>query len=166
VTWDEERDFECFFRARFSSIARTVFLIVHDAPLAEDLASEAFLTAYRRWSSLEAVDHPDAWVRKVAVRLAIRHHGRERARPRLERVAAGAPVESVDLLPDPDLAAALARLPRMQHAAVVLFYYEDRPVAEIALLLQVSESTVKQHLMRARTRLARELGEEVPDAVR
>jgi RNA polymerase sigma-70 factor (ECF subfamily) len=49
----------------------------------------------------------------------------------------------------------------MQRAAVVLYYWEDRPIAEIAHALGVSESTVKQHLHRARRRLAQILGEEV-----
>jgi RNA polymerase sigma-70 factor (ECF subfamily) len=48
----------------------------------------------------------------------------------------------------------------MQRAAVVLYYWEDRPVAEIARVLEVSESTVKQHLHRARHRLAELLEEE------
>jgi RNA polymerase sigma-70 factor (ECF subfamily) len=54
----------------------------------------------------------------------------------------------------------------MQRAVVVLHYFEDRPVLEIARTLQVSESTVKQHLYRARSRLAQSLGEEVGSDVR
>ena len=73
----------------------------------------------------------------------------------------GQPVLADDDLPDPDLASAVAALAPMQRAAVVLYYWEDRPVAEIARVLEVSESTVKQHLHRARHRLAGLLGEEV-----
>jgi RNA polymerase sigma-70 factor (ECF subfamily) len=53
----------------------------------------------------------------------------------------------------------------MQRAAVVLFYYDDLPVAEIARALVVSQSTVKQHLHRARVRLAALLSEEVSERV-
>jgi RNA polymerase sigma-70 factor (ECF subfamily) len=53
----------------------------------------------------------------------------------------------------------------MQRAAVVLFYWEDQSVREVARALQVSESTVKQHLYRARHRLADVLGEQVSDDV-
>jgi RNA polymerase sigma-70 factor (ECF subfamily) len=48
---------------------------------------------------------------------------------------------------------------------VVLFYYEDRPVSEIATILGCSESTAKVHLHRARKSLARILGEEAADVV-
>jgi RNA polymerase sigma-70 factor (ECF subfamily) len=62
-----------------------------------------------------------------------------------------------------DVAGALSHLTRSQRAAIALFYYEDRPVAEIALLLGCTESTARVHLFHARRRLATLLGEEVPD---
>lgn len=65
----------------------------------------------------------------------------------------------LDDLPDLDLARAVASLPAQQRAAVALFYLEDLPVEEVAQLLDVSTSTVKQHLHRARARLATLLSE-------
>jgi RNA polymerase sigma-70 factor (ECF subfamily) len=62
---------------------------------------------------------------------------------------------------DVDLGNAIGVLPPMQRAAVVMHYFDDLPVADIARILVVSESTVKQHLYRARHRLADLLGEEV-----
>jgi RNA polymerase sigma-70 factor (ECF subfamily) len=53
----------------------------------------------------------------------------------------------------------------MQRAAVVLYYWADEPVFDIARALGVSESTIKQHLHRARQRLAAALGEEVSGGV-
>ena len=64
-----------------------------------------------------------------------------------------------------DLDRAIAKLPPMQRAAVVMYYLDDQPVAEIARVLVVSESTIKQHLYRARNRLASILGEEVAEDV-
>jgi RNA polymerase sigma factor (sigma-70 family) len=42
----------------------------------------------------------------------------------------------------------------MQRAAVVLFYFEDRPVSEVAEILDCSTSTAKVHLHKARKKLA------------
>ena len=64
-------------------------------------------------------------------------------------------------LPDVDLARAVQRLPTMQRVAVVLFYFEDRPVEEIADILDISDGSMKVHLCRARQRLAALLGGEV-----
>jgi RNA polymerase sigma-70 factor (ECF subfamily) len=46
----------------------------------------------------------------------------------------------------------------MQRAAVILFYLEDQPIAEVAQILECSKNTASVHLHRARKRLARSLG--------
>jgi RNA polymerase sigma-70 factor (ECF subfamily) len=62
--------------------------------------------------------------------------------------------------PDLDVADAVNRLPRGQRVAIVLHYYEDRPVAEIARILGCTESTARVHLHKGRKRLAELLREE------
>jgi RNA polymerase sigma factor (sigma-70 family) len=152
-------EFDWWFRAAYPRIVRTVFLIVHDRGRAEEIAQDSFLELYRRWPTLRGYERPDAWVRRVAVQRAVKHVRRERMRVERERLAL---VDSeVDQLPDPDLARAVRTLSPKQRAAVVLHYWADEPVAEIAEDLGVSESTVKQHLFRARQRLALVLKEEV-----
>jgi RNA polymerase sigma factor (sigma-70 family) len=164
VDRDEERDYEWVYRAGFPSVARTVFLIVGSRAVAEEITQEAFVKLLQKWSSVCDYERPEAWARKVAVRMAVRHVDRERSRPLRELHAQ--PMHAEPPLPDPEVARAVATLAPMQRAAVALYYWEDRPVLEIARLLQVSESTVKQHLHRARARLAVALREEVTGDVR
>jgi len=157
-------EFDWWFRASYSSVARTVFVVVGDRGRAEEITQDAFVQMLRHWSSVRGYERPDAWVRRVAIRIAVKQAKRERMRGERERLA----VVRTDPtpLPDPDLAAGVAQLSPMQRAAVVLFYWEDLSVFDIARALGVSESTVKQHLFRARARLAGLLGEEVADDVR
>lgn len=162
---DDRRDYEWVFRASFTSITRTVYLIVHDQAVAEEVTQDAFIKLLGNWSSIAGYDRPEAWVRKVAIRMAVRHVGREARRPVKEARAQPFP-PAVAAAPDPDVSRAVQQLAPMQRAVVVLHYFEDRPVLEIARTLQVSESTVKQHLYRARSRLAQSLGEEVGSDVR
>ncbi|MFM6852118.1 MAG: RNA polymerase sigma factor [Terrabacter sp.] len=153
----EEQEYDWYFRACFPPVSRTVFLMVHDRELAQDVTQEALYRMLRHWRTVSHYERPEAWVRRVAIRIAVRE---------LQRRAAGASKERLaqpmtyDELPDPDVARAVADLAPMQRAVVVLFYWEDRPVHEIAEVLAVSDSTVKQHLFRARQRLATMLGEE------
>jgi RNA polymerase sigma-70 factor (ECF subfamily) len=56
--------------------------------------------------------------------------------------------------------AALRQLPAQQRAAVVLHYYADRPIREIAELMGTSSSTVAVHLHRGRNRLRDLLGDD------
>jgi RNA polymerase sigma-70 factor, ECF subfamily len=160
---EAELEFAWFFRAEFPSVLRTVFLIVHDRATAEDVAQEAFIQLLRHWRKVSRYERPDAWVRRVATRQAVRVMRRDRMRAELE----GPDVPAADPeLPDIDLARAVQRLPPMQRIAVVLFYFEDRPIAEIVDILGISDGSVKVHLHRARHRLVALLGEEVGEGAR
>lgn len=157
-------EFDWWFRASYSSIARTVFLVTGDRGRAEEITQDAFVKMLQHWSNVRLYEQPDAWVRRVAIRMAVKQVKRERMRKERERLAVVR--EAPAPLPDPDLAAGVAQLSPMQRAVVVLFYWEDHSVFDIARALEVSESTVKQHLFRARSRLAGLLGEAVADDVR
>ena len=144
-------EYEWVFRSTYPSVLRTTFVILHDRGRAEEVTQDAFLRLYERWGGVVRIDNPAAWVRKVAARAAVRQarlvRARESDRPARE-------VTAWDHLPDVDLVRAVASLAPQQRAAVALFYLEDLPVEEVAHLLDVSTSTVKQHLHRARARLA------------
>ena len=149
-------DFEWLFRSTYPSVLRTTYLILHDRGRAEEITQDAFLKLCERWQGVRRVEQPQAWVRQVAIRAAIRQAKWRRIR------FSSAPMDEPtvqDDLPDLDLARAVASLPAQQRASVALFYLEDLPVDEVARLLDVSASTVKQHLHRARARLAELLSE-------
>lgn len=154
----ERSGYDAFFRACYVPVVRTVFLVVHDRPLAEDVAQEAFYRLLKHWRTVSTYELPEAWVRRVAIRIAVREVQRVSARSVKERSEL---VAHHDDLPDPDVLRAVQGLSPMQRTTVALYYWEDRPVAEIAELLEVSEATVKQHLHRARQRLSERLSEEV-----
>jgi RNA polymerase sigma-70 factor (sigma-E family) len=156
----EEAGFTWFFRAEFPAVVRTAHLIVNDRQRAEDIAQDAFAQLLVHWSKVSRYERPDAWVRRVAIRMASRSATRERLRPHLERSAPSAPTLEPQ---DVDLMRAVAELPIQQRVAVVLFYFEDRPTPEIAHIMGCSEATVRVHLFKARRQLAQALGEEVPD---
>ena len=155
-------EFEAVFRAHYASVFGSVLLIVHDRGRAEEVTQDAFLKLYERWTAVNwVVEYPPAWVHQVAVRDAIRRATREKVVPVAEPVDRA----TADVVPDVDLINAIALLAPKQRAAVVLFYLEDRPVEEIARVMGTSTSTVKQHLHRARARLAEVLQEEAVDDV-
>ncbi|WP_392543649.1 RNA polymerase sigma factor [Oryzobacter telluris] len=153
--------FALLYEQEYLRIARTVYLVLHDSGRAEEVTQEAFVRLYLKWGTVGRYDRPGAWVRRVAIRLATREARRERRRPVLE-VAGAPPGPGGDAEPDVDVARAVLALPPRQRAAVVLYYFEDLPVAEVADVLGMSQSAVKVSLFRARRALAPHL-EEVPD---
>jgi RNA polymerase sigma-70 factor (ECF subfamily) len=159
---EREDEYALLFAKEYATVVQAVYFILFDRHRAEDVAQEAFAQLHLHWRKVSSYQRPDAWVRRVAIRIAVRHAKRELRRSALEREAqlteaAG----SADL----DLMRAIGRLPAMQRAVVVLFYFEDRPMAEVAHVLSISEATGYVHLHRARRRLGELLGEEVGEDV-
>lgn len=152
-----DAEFVGLFQAEYPALVRSMYLIVRDREQARDIAQEAFVQLFTRWRRISHYERPDAWVRRVAIRMAVRAVRRERLRRRLEHEIDVAPPQGpLDL----DVLRAVGKLPAAQRAAVVLFYLEDRPVAEVADILRCSAITAKVHLHRARKRLAELLGDE------
>jgi RNA polymerase sigma-70 factor (ECF subfamily) len=155
-----EAEFGAFFVDAFPRVTRTVALILHDARRAEDVAQDAFVQLLRNWDKVSRYDRPDAWVRRVAIRLAMRALRRDR----LWSLVKGDIRQPLPLQPrDLDVADAIRKLPGMQRAAVILFYFEDLPIADVAAALGCAEPTARVHLHRARRRLADLLHEEADD---
>jgi RNA polymerase sigma factor (sigma-70 family) len=159
---ERELEYAWFFRTEFPSVLRTVFLILRDRGRAEDIAQDAFTQLYTHWRKVSRYERPEAWVRRIAIRMALRQQKRDRLRTALERRAVE-PTENP--ASDLDLMEAMRGLSPTQQAVVVLYYYEDRPTAEIAEILGISQSTVRVHLSRSRRHLAQLLREEVDDDV-
>ena len=153
------------FSARYAQVVRTIWFIVHDRAVAEEIAQEAFTQLYRDWGRLRDFDRPDLWVRRVAIRRAQREASRATRRVALERANAVPRVDDAVSISDPELIAAIRSLPPKQRAIVVLFYLEDRPMNEVADLVGCSTSTGFVQLHHARKRLAAALREEVDGTV-
>jgi RNA polymerase sigma-70 factor (ECF subfamily) len=151
--------FERFYATELARLVPMLHALTGDRGLAEDLAHEALDRAHRHWATVGSYDRPGAWVRRVALNLAsnaARRTRRERAA--LRRVPTGGHVELTAA--DERLWALVRELPDQQRAAVVLHYVEDRPIADVATVLEVSDGTVKTHLSRARATLAARLTEQ------
>lgn len=161
VDIDEEltlsnESFEQFFRREYARIVALVVAVSGDREAAEDVAQEALWRAHQRWARIAAYDKPGAWVRRVALNLASNARDRRRTeRAALDRLGRRRPPVAPG---EPEVAefwATVCRLPTRQAAAVALHYLEDRPVAEVAEILDCAEGTAKAHLHKGRANLAR-----------
>ncbi|HEX5828726.1 MAG TPA: sigma-70 family RNA polymerase sigma factor [Candidatus Limnocylindrales bacterium] len=148
---DDDR-YAAFYAVVFGRLTRQLRPVV--GADAEDVAQEALLVARRRWHVIQAFDAPEAWVRRVALRVAVRRSRREQRRVELE-TASREPGTDAPL--DLDLVAALLDLPDRHAAAIRLHHLEDRPVAEVAAMLGVTEGAAKVTLLRARRVVAERL---------
>ncbi|HEY5016115.1 MAG TPA: sigma factor [Streptosporangiaceae bacterium] len=88
-------EFGEFYAANYGRIVAMIAGLLGDRHEAEDVAQEAFARALTRWSRLAGYELPEAWVRRVALRIAIdssRRRRRARATAaRLEASSGGGP---------------------------------------------------------------------------
>ncbi|WP_027341049.1 SigE family RNA polymerase sigma factor [Hamadaea tsunoensis] len=153
---EEDAGFAEFVRARSDRLLRSAWLLTGDARRAEDLLQTALAKAWSRWSTIERADSPEAYVRRI---IFTTYASWWRRAWRAEIPTESLPVTAGGVDPA-DIAAtravvlqALSLLSRQSRAIVVLRYVEDRPVAEVADLLGISEGTVKVQASRALAKL-------------
>lgn len=151
--------FEDFYVREYLAVVGLAYALSGSRWAAEDLAQEAFLAAHRDWDRIGSYQHPAAWVRRVVANLAVSAFRRRVAETKaLARIALGRGEVVPDLAAaDPEFWIAVRALPRRQAQVVALYYLEDRSVADVAGILDMTLGTVKRHLYDARRTLARRL---------
>jgi RNA polymerase sigma-70 factor, ECF subfamily len=147
-----ETAFEQVYRSCYAGLVGQLFLVTADRVEAEEAVQEAFARLWARWAELGHYDNPEAWVRRVAINVAIT---RWRRRVRNVRLHAGADMASEPGVGGGNLVAALRALPVRQRQALVLHHVAGLSVAEVAAEMSVQPGTVKSWLSRGRSALAR-----------
>ncbi|HEV2370611.1 MAG TPA: SigE family RNA polymerase sigma factor [Streptosporangiaceae bacterium] len=165
-----KRRFETFAADAADTLFRTGCLMTGDPAEAEDLVQETFIQVARRWHRVAAMDHPVAYARRILVNLVLdgaKRRSRHRAelepqgsQPDLADQSATRALQQVDDLAE--FSWALARLPPRERAVLVLRYWADLPVAEVAATLGCSAGTVKSTASRGTARLAQILTHNQP----
>jgi RNA polymerase sigma-70 factor (sigma-E family) len=145
--------FEEFVVATGDRMLRTAVLLTGDRHAAEDLVQSAYAQAFSRWRLVSRADNPAAYTRMILTRLFLSDRRRKRVRelPLLE--GADAPTTSGDPSLRLSLVDALGTLPPRDRAVLVLRYFHDLPVAEVADQTGLSESACRTRASRALARL-------------
>lgn len=160
---DADRFIAELFREHARPLVRLARLFADDRNAAEDLVQEAFLRLRR---ALQRITHPDraaAYLRSIVLNL-IRDHNRRglmslRHRPPLDEVQATVEDKVVMREDQQQVIDALGVLPPRQRDCLVLKYYLELSVAQIADTLGLSVNSVKTHMRRGMAALATRLEE-------
>lgn len=137
---------------RHSGIRNLLRRVARDASLADDLAQETFLLAWRQLPGLRGSGAFGAWLRQIAVSVWLQH-------VRRNKLFAPLPAEVADRCDDAltgvgfDLDAALAHLAPDARLCVVLAYHEGMSHGEIVAATGLPLGTVKSHIQRGAAQL-------------
>jgi RNA polymerase sigma-70 factor (sigma-E family) len=142
--------FQDFVITRSDRLLRTAYLLTRDWCTAEDLLQESLAKAWFAWPR---VDEPEAYVRRVLV-TTYTSWWRRRWRAELPSdTLHDAPAADGGAVERDELWQAVGRLPARQRAVIVLRFYEDLPVTEVATLMGCSAGTVKSQTAKALAKL-------------
>lgn len=151
-----QEEMEALARERGPALVGYAYLLTGDTHAARDLVQEAFVRTFARRRVSGDVAWLEAFVRRVILNVYLDGYRRRRTwvavrhRAADERPTAAPDVIAADRA---DVAAAMDRLTPRQRACVVLRYFEDRTVLDIAATLAISEGAVKRYLSEARESL-------------
>jgi RNA polymerase sigma-70 factor, ECF subfamily len=152
--------FDACFRAHYADVLAYALRRLGDRATADDVASEAFVVAWRHRAALP--DEPLAWLIGIARNVTLNERRAERRRTRLEtrlgteRVSpAGDPAEIVS--ERTAILAALGRLSEPDREALMLAAWEGLRRDHAAAVLGCSKKAYAIRLYRARRRLAKHL---------
>jgi RNA polymerase sigma-70 factor (sigma-E family) len=151
--------FEQFAATRLDAVLRFATVLTNDRGLAEDVVQEVLIRAHKRWAQIEALEQPEAYVRRMIVNEFYswrRKWARYTPRPAVE-LDSSVPDHAATVADRQMLLDEVAKLPRKQRTVMVLRYYEGMADSEIASLLGCAETTVRGYAFRALKALRIEL---------
>jgi RNA polymerase sigma-70 factor, ECF subfamily len=136
--------------ARLDTAAR---LILRDGELARDAVQEGLFRAWRDLRSLRDPDRFDAWVYRLTVNVCLDLMRRRRRRPLeigvIEIVEPALPDQTEEVADRALVDGVMRRLGDRDRSVIVLHYFLDLPISEVAICLGIPEGTVKSRLHHA-----------------
>lgn len=150
-----------FVRARSLSLRRTAYLLCGDWSSGDDLVQEALAKVYVAWPRIAATEAALSYTRTTMLRTYLNEKRRWRREVNLADVPEH-PTDDQDTALTVTLSALLRELPTKQRAVLVLRFYQDLSVPQIADELGIPEGTVKSQLSRGLATMRVRLGEPEP----
>jgi RNA polymerase sigma factor (sigma-70 family) len=142
-----------FYRHEYPRLASALFAYTGDREVGRELAQEAMARAWQHWARIAEFENPAAWTCRVAMNLA----NSTWRRMLLSRRVAHRVTEEASAEPDIHVRLAVrqavAGLPRRQRTAVVLRYFVDLPVEDVARLMGCRPGTVTAMTVQAIAKL-------------
>lgn len=139
------------------AILRMCYIYLKDYQLAEDATQETFIKAMKFHDRFEHRASEKTWLSKIAINSCkniMRTRWFKSYPVSLEDVKEHPHTDEInDLLEKDSVSGAISRLPSADKEVILLYYYQELSVKQIAEVLGKRENTIIQRLHRARKRL-------------
>lgn len=139
-------------------ILRLCYLYLKDVQLAEDAFQETFLRAYQALPQFKGTSSVKTWLYAIAANVCRSEYRKKKPLAFSDCTLPEAGYEPA-MGEDDTVVRAVLALDEKYREVILLFYYSDMSVKDIACALHVSSSTVTVRLSRAREKLKKDLKE-------
>ena len=150
-----EQTFTKLVNTHQTSLLRMCYLNLHDSGLAEDAVQETFVKAYRALPSFRGDSDPKTWLMRIAINTCrdmqrgswLKHISRTVTLDQLAEPSESFSEDAVAVNME------IARLPVKLREAVLLYYYQNMKIEEVAAALGIGISSASERLKRAKEKL-------------
>lgn len=158
----DSKAFEYIYTSYSQSSIRTAFLITRNQHTSEDIVQETFVKCYQKLKDLKDPAMFKCWFYKMLIRSCWRHSKKEKIQVPVENIPEQVTEKSMDDLLGTmenaqELYRALSILSQHHRTVIVLYYYNDMSIKEIAKTMGCFEGTVKSRLYNGRQQLRKEM---------
>jgi RNA polymerase sigma-70 factor (ECF subfamily) len=154
-------------KAAFGKLARRyrdlvlslAYDFLNDYQNAQDVAQEVFMKAFKNIGDFEEKSRFSSWLYRITVNASL---DARKSKVRRRKYFGKKNIPDVKQMPeeirqgsgiDDHLLEAINGLSGQQQSVIILRYFHDKPVREVADVLDCTESTVRSHLHRALQKL-------------
>lgn len=143
------------------ALLRTCYMYLRDRDLAEDATQETFLKAYKALDAFRGESSEKTWLMRIAINVCRDMQRSAWFRYVDRRVEVDpAPAKASAFMEGEDLAQAILALPAKHREVILLHFYQDMTVREIASALGISPSAAQKRIKTACKKLKKTLGKE------
>jgi RNA polymerase sigma factor (sigma-70 family) len=148
-----------------AAVSAVAFAITRDTALTDDVTQDTFVAAWAQRGSLRDPSRVRPWLCGIARNQARNALRRRRREVPIDDVTQVDPQGAFDAAAEREMQAkvraALEKLPDAYREPLVLYYWQERSISEVASVLAISEQAAQKRLSRARSYFAEGLGNQL-----
>lgn len=161
---NDKSAFKILYETYSGKIYKTAYMIVNDNSYAHDIVQEVFIKIYMNINTLLHNSAFNSWIYRITINCCMKHIN-DNSKTQLayeDEELIKVSEEKSYLIPENsfmkselhnEIMSYINKIPNLQRITIILFYYNDLTVKEIASAMKCSEGTVKARLSRGRKKL-------------
>ncbi|TMU87007.1 sigma-70 family RNA polymerase sigma factor [Bacillus sp. BHET2] len=153
----DEKAFQDLIQIEKNKLYRLAYVYVKNEDDALDIVQDAIYKAFLSIKKLKEPQYFSTWLSRILIHSALDYLKKHRRVVPIEDMGEFFKIENLQLEDKLDLGGAIDRLDPLYKTAIILRYYKDLPIKEIAELLECQEGTVKTRIHRAINQLKSDL---------